>query len=108
MSVLVRGMEMPKNCTVCPMHHYYFPPTTFASDELTVKAVSICMGTRRELNSENCPLIPIPPHGRLIDADTLFEKVYEFYGEDCETAENWMMGKINDAPTIIPAEKGEE
>lgn len=40
---------------------------------------------------------------RLIDADALFDKVYEFYGNDNEDNENWMIGMINDAPTVEAA-----
>ena len=53
-----------------------------------------------------CPLSKIPAdHGRLIDAEKLFQKVYDFYGEDCETAENWMMQFIVNTPTVIPASR---
>ena len=54
-----------------------------------------------------CPILCQLPegHGRLVDADALFDKVYEFYGRDNEDNENWMMGMINDAPTIVPAEE---
>lgn len=57
-----------------------------------------------------CPIICQLPegHGRLVDADALFDNVYEFYGYDNEDNENWMMGMINDAPTIVPAERSDE
>lgn len=56
-----------------------------------------------------CPIICHLPegHGRLVDADKLFDKVYEFYGNDNEDNENWMMGLINGAPTIVPADTAE-
>lgn len=50
MSIVIHGMKMPKNCGVC-----------FVGDR------TIC--------KEHCPLIEIPPHGRLIDADAL--KIYQ-------------------------------
>ena len=44
-------------------------------------------------------------HGRLIDADALFEEVYKVWGTEYDASEcNTLMGFINDAPTIIPAE----
>lgn len=46
MSILIRGMKMPKNCGEC-----------FVGNR------TIC--------ADNCPLIELPPHGRLIDADKL-------------------------------------
>lgn len=51
----------------------------------------------------DCPLFPVPPHGRLIDADALMDEAYQpgAYGYvDAIQIEN--------APTIIPAsEEGE-
>ena len=98
MSVLIKGMKMPEYCDHCPFDIWgtcavdsdiicTFPPVTRASA---------------------CPLVEVPPHGRLIDADALFDKVFDYYGEDSETAENWMMQFILRAPTVIPADKGEE
>lgn len=64
-----------------------------------------------------CPLIEVPPHGRLIDADAL--RAENNLGTDCSTCKRdarscrdemihstmdfceW----IDDAPTIIPADK---
>lgn len=48
-------------------------------------------------------VIPIPPHGRLIDADavSLEGGPYE-YDEWCK----WALEQYQDAPTIIPAEEG--
>lgn len=67
MSVLIRGMEMPKNCKECPFSDH--------------EAWCLLPGDWRERyycpddeRSDDCPLIEIPtPHGRLIDADKLEE-----------------------------------
>lgn len=57
--LLIKGMEMPKNCHSCPMCLMRF-----------------CQAWDRELSEqetrpnakrpEDCPLVPVPPHGRLI------------------------------------------
>ena len=72
-----------------------------------------------ENKQEDCPLIPVPEHGRLIDADALMLKIQDYIEEyGWETDENgwhnekWCAMKetemaINDAPTIIPADKDE-
>ena len=99
--VYIPNMEMPKRCEDCFCYRHNYDHAY-----CNISSTNVLGHGNARLN--NCPLIPIPPHGRLVDADALFEKVYEFYGEDCETAENWMMGKINDAPTIIEAEGGAE
>lgn len=71
MSVIVKGMEMPKNCGEC-----------FVGNR------TIC--------ADDCPLIELPQHGRLIDADKLnmhdVSPAYGFYvmgvtEEDIELAE---------------------
>ena len=54
MSVIVKGMEMPKNCTGCP----------------------ICCGLpyqHRDVKGRrpDCPLIELPPHGDLVDRNEL-------------------------------------
>jgi len=62
MSVLIKGMEMPKDCWHC----------SFADPE-----EGICLVDQKHHGDwdepENCPLVPVPPHGRLIDADKLLE-----------------------------------
>jgi len=78
MSILIKGMEMPKNCEECPLSLYQHSP---------------CWKNGGVMDWENrpnwCPLISIPPHGRLIDRDALT-----------------LFGQIatRDAPTIIEAE----
>lgn len=48
---------------------------------------------------EDCPLLPIPPHGRLIDADALDSSETDYLGNHFV-----YLVDIDDAPTIIPAE----
>ena len=63
MSVIAKNMEMPKSCYRCPM----------ANDDFY-----LCGATEKYLENDSeerrpdwCPLIELPPHGRLIDADKL-------------------------------------
>lgn len=105
--ILIKGMEMPANCHSCPMCLMRF-----------------CQAGDRELSEretrpnakrpEDCPLVPVPPHGRLIDADAAKEflkpvdsiRDYEpewTWGELYESNCN----AIDKLPTIIPAEEGE-
>ena len=56
MDILIKGMEMPKNCGWCPLR------------------ASCVHRIYMECRPEYCPLIEVPePHGRLIDADALVE-----------------------------------
>lgn len=100
MSVLVRGMGMPKNCWNCPFFHtsmYHI-----GDDELL--EIYTCLRTGKRTNEnvtgymKNCPLIPVPPHGRLIDADgDIGVNVTMMPGGKCK------VDLI--APTIIQAEE---
>ena len=63
MSVIAKNMKMPKSCYRCPM----------ANDDFY-----LCGATEKYLENDSeerrpdwCPLIELPPHGRLIDADKL-------------------------------------
>ena len=63
--------------------------------------------------------VPVPPHGRLIDADALMLHILDYIEEYADDLDDngyhngkWCAMKeaemvINDAPTIIEAEEGE-
>ena len=81
MSILIKGMEMPKDCIFCPMFRGAWTMCTVLNKTTSVKG-----------RPDDCPLVPVPPHGRLIDADTINERFLE----------------VRDlAPTVIEAEEGE-
>ena len=101
MSVLIKGMEMPTEGYI----------------DVRIK----CNGTASFAIANNpyfkaVEAVPIPPHGRLIDADALIEKVIAKYlkherkGELVFAAaeiKQDICDLISDAPTIIEAEEGE-
>ena len=62
MSVLIKGMEMPTNCHSCPMCLMRFCQA--ADRELSEREIK-----PNAKRPDDCPLVEIPPHGRLIDAD---------------------------------------
>ena len=93
MSILIKGMEMPKDCWHCPMIN--------SSDEcclLTEEQHDMYEGVMDQVQAAFCPLVEIPPHGRLIDGDEL--------AAGCDEP-HWCrwLSEIEDAPTIIPADK---
>lgn len=108
MSILIKGMEMPTRCEDCfcfrrnAEHDYAY---------CNISSVNVLGHGNARLN--NCPLVPVPPHGRLIDADTLEREAQKRLLE-CEKYDNQfqkpyeVMRAIALAPTIIPAsEEGE-
>ena len=67
-----------------------------------------------EKRMDNCPLVPVPPHGRLVDADALHEELYALeYARENEWRDGMREARgvdaarvaLLDAPTIIPAEE---
>lgn len=92
MSVIVKGMEMPKNCWECSL-------SDIDDDygRCCLYSGIACLTIGRQ---DNCPLVEIPtPHGRLIDADKLVrDTIYNTY--ITETI-------LSIAPTVIEAEGSE-
>ena len=62
MAVYIKGMEMPTDCHNCPLGFGGGCYCGTSADEY------MCPDHGR---SEWCPLVLVPPHGRLIDADAL-------------------------------------
>lgn len=73
MSVYIKGMEMPKTCCYCPLMGY--DPDREWFDSMARTGAHICALTGELIDNtkraEHCPLIPVPKHGRLVDADAL-------------------------------------
>lgn len=103
MSILIRGMEMPKeNEVIC-----IFP------NGIVQKRVIKWSSLYEVLERSNA--VPVPPHGRLIDADALkveFPEPSEANGgwrnpNEAIVHKTGIWACIDCAPTIIPAEEGE-
>lgn len=91
MSILINGMDMPKEGGKIIIT---------ADGSIWVNA----WPTRGYMRVKNAKALPIPPHGRLIDADTCEDYFYE------HLSDAGMVGAknaIDEMPTIIPAEEGE-
>lgn len=107
MSVLIKGMEMPKNCSCCRME----------IDETDYCLGYNCAITRNRTDSarktrvrNDCPLVPVPAHGRLIDGDVA--EAICFTNEDADGKDFYdgilyAADFISQQPTIIQAEEGE-
>lgn len=100
MGILIKGMEMPTSCQSCFANEYQ--TCIFADKNASVNGKLL-----------DCPLAPVPPHGRLIDADAFLRTIRPICDEDAykgctfETVKRLMIEHINNAPTIIEAEEGE-
>lgn len=103
MSVIVKGMEMPPSCYLCGLtdtsfiHCEAFSPTKLLEDDC------------EERRPDWCPLIELPSHGRLIDADYLKEHLYqcEINGRPLHrmfTEIDELFDVIDNVPTVLEAE----
>ncbi len=95
MSILIRDMEMPTSCYECPVE---------CEGDLCGITQGGCTWDERP---PHCPLIPVPPHGRLIDADALLQnhaRAIDSRGRTHIVSSQ----AIKNAPIIIPAEEATE
>ena len=101
MSILIKGVEMPTSCEECPLgdslHCQVLPSVPALWAEYT-------NAIREKRLHSDCPLIPVPPHGRLIDADALREKKKKNGENEYIYDTNAILCNLDAAPAIIPAE----
>lgn len=104
MSVIIKGMRMPKFCFACD----FLNP--FVEEPYCRRLMKRCPKTGR---LEDCPLAEVPtPHGRLIDADAFNSRVRAAGGmveeeltadfKDGVQATLWILKQV---PTVIEAEE---
>ena len=88
MSLIVKGLKMPRNCAWCPFR-------------ISWCRERIYMETR----PNRCPLIELQPHGDLIDRDALKLDFLNRGIEGIQTDDfSELQQTIDDAPTVIPAD----
>lgn len=102
MGIYLPNMEMPKNCEACELAKHF---DGYQENDCPFNAFSYY----------DCPLIPVPPHGRLGDLDELVRKIehdrYNHTHTDGLAARHHIaeyghfLKEIADIPTIIPAYK---
>ena len=99
MSVIVKGMEMPKSCQECGL---YIEGACYAKGYRDYRSI---MDTAKP---DDCPLIELPPHGRLIDIKSAEDRKFVTVSNDYQ---RWWNGAlesvIDNAPTVIEAEGSE-
>jgi len=108
MSVLIKGMKKPKNCSHCELFH----------DEGFCIVTGTSIKPWGEKRNADCPLIELPDHGDLIDRSRLIGGFADWYiqespmylGDSKVVAETIgdAMKAIEAAPVVIPAERNED
>ena len=103
MSLMIRGMTMPKACVYRENGHLMTCP--LYDIDGYCKALNTEARHKENEKLSCCPLVPIPKHGRLIDGDAAYEQFLNLM--DTQGAINpCQLGTILvDATTIIEAEE---
>jgi hypothetical protein len=97
--IYIKGMEMPKNCDDC--HFDFDCPYDESQDGYKM------MGGR----PRKCPLIPVPPHGDLVDRAEMREIAISLLDKAVTDQEanaiREMWSHLGQLPVYIPAEEDE-
>lgn len=119
MSILIRGMEMPKNCNECKCGTWSNFHQTVACK---VHDFDPCFKDNsreyRKKKADFCPLVEVAvPHDRLIDESNVKNAIYErlkvlrtheaFIRKHGDIDLLGVMPYIEKIPTVIEAEEGE-
>lgn len=109
MSILVKGMEMPTSCRAC---HLKMNCDDCEGWECVCVSLHQQIGYLGDLltdkRRDDCPLVEIPPHGRLIDADAFKKSLSTLLRFPSNLVNGqWIVNTIREQPTIIEAEEGE-
>jgi len=110
MSVLIKGMEKPKNCEGCNFAEW-MNGTIYCH---CIRYATVISEMEQLLSL--CPLVEVPtPHGRLIDADKIQNEMYCKSFETDDGRQKWDSGlwirykvfeeSINNVPTVIESEE---
>lgn len=112
--ILIRGMEMPATCWDCKLKVGFSACGLVTDHKDGGFFYRVHNGNPRP---DWCPLVPLPEgHGDLMDKAAFEADVRKRYCHGCDNANGlkcracWvddMLGEVDDAPTIVPAEGGE-
>ena len=113
MSILIRSMEIPTSCDKCRfcVNGFTDAAPMYECAVQSYENVSVLVesdGKPFDFRPDWCPLVELPPHGRLGDLDKLMT---EFMDSDLDhlQRDDWkeVIQIVADAPTVIEAEGSE-
>lgn len=118
MGVYIKGMEMPKYCRDCACYYHRVDAEYYDYEVCRASGTIFNYGYSKVTNYidpfnqrlDTCPLVPVPPHGDLIDRDMLKNKKiainYDEWDDTFDDGLLFVMEQIDNAATVIPAEEG--
>lgn len=106
--LLIKGMKMPKHCTECDFWHDGMLEHCLLNMEVQNEDVPAYAGQY----PNGCPLVEVPPHGRLIDIDAWMTECEKLCSKAVDGNISMAVIKrffevIVPAPTVIPASEEE-
>ena len=105
MSVLIKNMEMPKNCKQCRFGR----EADVAWMDCIPQQVSIMKESVNGIRDPGCPLVEVPvPHGDLIDRGALEADILPEWNGLYVPDNAYSEKLICNAPTVIEADDSEE
>lgn len=98
MGLYIKGMEMPTRCEDCFCFRHN---AEYDYAYCNISSVNVLGHGNARLN--NCPLVPVPPHGDLIERKTAYDSLLN--GMVMTGYQSMALDCISDfyVPTIIPA-----
>ena len=114
MSFIIKGLDFPETCGECPCCVEYDEGACVYYEDYHTGMYCSAQDSTPDVYDihqklSDCPLVEIPtPHGRLIDADELYEPMERdlYAGIGCDPTSIAAI-TISEAPTIIEAEVSE-
>ena len=123
MSVLVKGMDMPESCRKCSLKMNCDACEGFSVQCLPLhRPIGFFDELPDDRRRDDCPLVCVPPHGRLIDESVIDLAKYEkaahdalhngkgsiLYDSGVLAGARAITRLVRNAPTIIQADPAEE
>lgn len=121
MGVYIKGMEMPESCYYCPFRQGSFGKFPIHRAMCMVTGEVMPVDEENIQHDQPCPLVYVPPHGRLIDESAIDLSKYEkaahdalhngkgsiLYDSGVLAGARAITRLVRNAPTILEAEEGE-
>ena len=114
-SVLVKGIKIPSECRKCPFIAYYKGSGNTWCNATSILLARDYQTIKFDGRHPDCPLVEIPPHGRLIDADEFSRRMYSVAFVEDTDMQKWDSGcwiryklfeqVLREQPTIEPERK---
>lgn len=99
MDVLIKNMKMPKNCGCCDLCLLSSDNLNFFCTRQIGKRFAVSLAEQRQ---EGCPLVELPPHGELKDADFIISCLEEIKDRYPNTYKI-VKGILDRTPTVLEA-----